>query len=78
MTAASDPSSTFEAITPSDSTDLTGIRALYVGGAGNVDVRGVGSSTTVAFDGVTAGTILPISVSRVMASTTATLIVGLR
>ena len=65
------------AITPSDSTDLvTRSRALFVGGAGNLNVRMAGGMDCV-FTSVTAGTLLPIQVDRVYAtSTTATNIVA--
>lgn len=66
------------AVTPSDSTDLTYMaRALYIGGAGSVNVD-VADGTTVVFAGLAAGTILPVRVKRVRAtSTTATNIVAL-
>ena len=65
-------------LTPSDSVDLTNFsRALYVGGAGNIKVTTVGGETLL-FTGVLAGSILPIRVSRVWATTTtATTIVAL-
>lgn len=68
----------FVAITPGDSTNLdqSGIRAIYVGGAGNLIVRKIGGSTSVTF-AVVAGAILPIRVGRVMTATTATGLVGL-
>ncbi len=66
------PATTAAAVTPSDSTALTS-RAVWVGGAGDVSVRLSGAtSTTVVFTAVPAGTLLPISVVRVMAATTAT------
>ena len=66
------------AVTPNDSTVLqAGIRALYVGGAGNVSVITVGGQT-VTFVGVGAGSMLPIQVARVRATdTTATSILAL-
>ena len=66
------------AVTPNDSTVLqSGIRALYVGGAGNVSVVTAGGQT-VTFSGVPAGQILPIQVTRVRATgTTASLILAL-
>lgn len=65
------------AVTPSDSTDLARVGILYVGGAGNVVVD-TASGQTVTFTGVPAGTILPIQVKRVRAtSTTATAILTL-
>lgn len=67
------------AVTPSDNDDLANVsRALYVGGAGNVNVHMLGSRTAVVFSGVPAGTILPIRVRRVLStSTTATQILNL-
>jgi hypothetical protein len=66
------------AITKSDSTDTTAITAkgILVGGAGNVVVRGVGSTTDVTIAAV-AGQYIPLQASRVMAATTATGLVGL-
>lgn len=67
------------AITPHDSTNITGAptRAVYVGGAGNV-VAVMASGNVVTFTGVPAGTILPIRVDRVNStSTTATSLVAL-
>jgi len=71
------PAEHAEAVTPSDSTDLTVVsRALWIGGAGNISVVMV-SGATVTISGIAAGTILPIRVSRVRStSTTATLIVA--
>ncbi len=72
------PADNATAITPSDSTDLAfNSRALYVGGAGNLVVTMAGGGD-VTFTAVPAGSILPIRVSRVKAtSTTATSIVNL-
>ena len=69
---------TYEAVTPSDSTDLTTLaRAIYVGGAGNV-VAVQHDGTAVTFTAVPAGTVLPIAVRRINStSTTATSIVAL-
>lgn len=66
------------AIAPSDSVDLSYTsRAVYVGGAGDLSVVMV-SGETVLFSGVTAGSLIPICVSRVRSSsTTATNIVAL-
>lgn len=69
----------FMAITKSDSTDLTpySIRALWVGGAGDVAVMGIDDTAAVTISAVPAGTLLPFNVKRVMSTnTTATLIVG--
>lgn len=67
------------AVTPSNSTVFTSpTRAVWVGGAGNLAVMMDGDSVAVTLVGVTVGTMLPISVIQVMAtSTTATNIVGL-
>lgn len=72
------PATGGEAVTPSDSADLTNeSRGLYVGGAGNVAVT-MKDGTPLTFVGVPAGSLLPIRVSRVKATnTTATSIVAL-
>ena len=64
-------------ILPDDAADLAQVtRALYVGGGGDVAVR-IGGETAV-FTGVPGGTLLPVRVSRVLASgTTASGILGL-
>ncbi len=67
------------AVTPSDATVYTPpLDALYVGGAGNLSVTGVdGASFTL--NGVLAGTVYNIAVSKVLATgTTATNIVALK
>ena len=66
------------AIQPDDAGDLPQVtRALYVGGSGDVAVTMRGGET-VSFAAVSAGTLLPVRVSRVLASgTTATGILGL-
>jgi hypothetical protein len=73
------PASKLVAITPADATDLSalGIRALWVGGVGNVTVIAANDTTAVTLTAVPAGTLLPILVDRVMTATTATAIVGL-
>jgi hypothetical protein len=64
-------------ITPSDATLLLDVRGIYVGGAGNVAVTLV-SGEVVTFTAVPVGTILPVKVTKVMATnTTATLMLGL-
>lgn len=65
------------AVTPSDSTDLTGTTGLYIGGAGDVTVTMVGGGV-VTFKAPPVGTVLRgFRISRVMAATTATLIIAL-
>ena len=74
------PATKLNAITKSDSTDLTSlkIRALWIGGAGDVAVIAFNDTAAVTIAGVLAGTLLPISVTKVMsANTSATSIVGL-
>lgn len=65
------------AITPADSDLTVPCRALYVGTGGNLRVTTI-NNNDVTFFNVAAGTILPVSVKRVWAtSTTALNIIGL-
>lgn len=73
------------AVTPSDSTVITITGAsgnnltpygLWVGGAGNVSVT-MQNGANAQFQGVAAGTLLPIRYTKVLAATTATLLVAL-
>jgi hypothetical protein len=66
------------AITPSDTVDLPApARAIFVGGAGNIVLVTLGG-TTLTFQGLLAGQILPVAASRVRAtSTTATNLIAL-
>ena len=67
------------AITPSDSTNLSTnkIRALRIGGAGNLAIKALNDSVATTLS-VVAGEYIPISPSYVMATnTTCTGIVGL-
>jgi len=78
----SNPSALFSArrlvaVTPSDTTDLTNCRALWVGGTGNLSIKCVDDSAAVTIAVPNAGILLPLFVSRVMAATTATSIVAL-
>ncbi len=74
------PATRAASISPADSDFANGViyRALWVGGAGNLTVRMADDSGDVTLSGVPAGTLLPLAVKRVAATTTATLIVGLR
>jgi hypothetical protein len=65
-------------VTANDSTPLVDVRALYVGGAGDVVVRMVGDGSVLTFKAVPGGTLLPVQVDRVMAASTATFILGFR
>lgn len=66
------------AVTPSDTVPLSIVaRGLYIGAAGNVAVLTTGGDT-VTFVAAPTGTVLPISVQKVLATgTTATSIVAL-
>ena len=63
------------AITKSDST-VVAFDAVYVGGTGDLVVK-TPQNNTLTFSAVPAGSIIPIRCNRVMAATTATLLVGL-
>lgn len=65
------------AVTPSDVTVLPPTTALWVGGAGTVAVQ-MADGTAVTFSGVTAGYLLPVSVTKVKSTgTSGTLILAL-
>lgn len=66
-------------VTPHDSNDIAAnSRALWVGGAGDLEVIFVGDSAATTIVGVAAGTLLPFRISRVLSTgTTATAIVAL-
>jgi len=63
------------AITKSDST-VVAFDAVYVGGTGDLVIK-TPLGTTLTFSAVPAGAIIPCRCNRVMAATTATLLVGL-
>lgn len=70
--ALNSPATDGVAVTTSDSTVLTTTRYLFVGGAGNLSVV-MASGNTVTLTGVTAGSWLPLRVTKVKATgTTAT------
>jgi len=65
------------AITPADADLVQPVRALYIGGAGNVRINDTGGGSVIFYN-VPAGVILPVMARRVWStSTTATNIVGL-
>jgi len=70
------PAYKLTAVTPSDATTLVGVRALWIGGAGTISVIAVNDIAAVTLT-VPAGTLLPIFAKKVMAATTATLIVAM-
>lgn len=65
-------------ITPNNDTDLIYVtRAVWVGGAGTINVTLAGGQT-VLFSGIVAGTLLPLRITRVLSSSTsATDLVGI-
>jgi hypothetical protein len=69
------PAYQLRTVTPSDTTELTGCRGLYIGGTGIVSIIACNDTSAVSLT-VPAGTLLPIFVKKVMAATTATLIVA--
>ncbi len=67
------------AVTKSDSTDITATatKGLWIGGGGDVAVKGAGDSAAVTISAVPAGTYLPGAYKAVMSTnTTATLIIS--
>ena len=79
--AYGDPATNLVAITPNDDTDLTGVRGIMVGTSGTLVVRLVGdptTSVTIPANAVVAGNIYPMRVTRVMAASTASEIIGFR
>lgn len=79
--AYGDPATEVVLITPNDDTDLTGIRGIMVGTGGTLVVRTVGNPTnsvTIPANAIAVGSIIPLRVTRVMAASTASEIVGLR
>lgn len=71
-------SDTSLAVTPSDSAAQPVCRALFVGGAGNITGRLAGDVVDTVFNGIAAGTILPLQFKLIKATgTTATGMVAL-
>ena len=65
------------AITTSDTVNLQNVAIVYVGGAGNIKVT-TANGDVVTFNGLNAGTVLPVQVLRVWATgTTATTLIGI-
>ena len=63
-------------ITKSDSTDIKGTRAVYVGTAGDLHVRNLQGATVIFLNVANAQTVITGSIDRVMAATTAAAMVG--
>ena len=73
-----DPAELAEAVTPSDSANLSRLcRGLYVGGAGDVAVKDL-SGNSVTLVGALAGSVLPIRCVQLLSTgTSATNVVAL-
>lgn len=72
-----DPATEAEVVTPHDTNNFTKpARALYIGGAGNATLV-MENGDPIAFNGLLAGTILPVRCKRVNAGATATNMVAL-
>ena len=72
------PAEYAEAIAPADAPLARNVRAIYVGGTGDVVGIPISQSTEVTFVGVQGGTILPVMFKQIsLTGTTATDIVGL-
>lgn len=65
----------FETITPSDVTELVGVRGLFIKTDGNVNLGDINGNTEIF--AVTAGQILPIQPTRVMNTSTTATVIGL-
>ena len=66
----------FAAVTPSDTTTLSGVSGLWVGGTGTLVLQGQDGAPAVTLVAVGTGVFVDCSPLRVMAATTATLIVA--
>lgn len=73
------PATKAAVVTPNDGADLASVsRAIYIGAGGNLAVMLADDSVAVTLVGVSAGSVLPLRVKRVMSTgTTATNIVAL-
>lgn len=65
-------------ITPSDTIELNSVSELYIGVGGTVVVDDAAGNLGVVFQNVPDASVLPLSVRKVRAATTATGIVALR
>ena len=67
-----------QAITPNDSTDLTGIDAIYVGSGGDIGIKFSGDAAAQTWKNVPAGTVIEGEITQEMlTNTTASNILGL-
>jgi len=74
---ATDPGYRVAEVSPSDTANLGNVRAIYIGGSGNVKIDADGGGT-VTFVAAPAGMIIPVRAVRVYSTgTTATDIVAI-
>ncbi|MCJ8334611.1 MAG: hypothetical protein MJH10_10260 [Epibacterium sp.] len=71
------PATKAAAVTAADSDLAQTTRAIYIGGAGDIEVYMAGDTTAITFVGLQAGTVLPIRVDQIRAASTATNIIAL-
>jgi len=77
MSIVNDPATRCEAVVPSDTTALLGVRAIYVGVGGNVAIQCKGNTAPVTHIGMVAGQVYPVQATRIFSTgTTATNIVA--
>lgn len=57
-------------VTPSDATVFDSPQAIYVGTAGDIALRLIGSSTTVVYHNVPSGTWMPVLADQVLSTGT--------
>lgn len=72
------PCTSFADITKSDTTLLTGLQWIYVGGTGDLVLKSADGTTTGTFKAVPVGTFIPFGSGYVMAASTTTLLVACR
>ena len=77
VTARSGPPESFQAVTPSDTTLLSGCQFLYVGGTGTLVLKGFNDAGPTTLTAVPAGEFVPFGAGYVMAASTTTGIVAL-
>ena len=75
--SAQSAATTAGAITPADSELARPVRAIYIGGAGDLTGIPIGQASEVTFTGLLAGTILPVMFKQIsLTGTSASSIVG--
>ena len=77
MSIVNDPATRCEVVVPSDTTALLGVRAIYIGGNGNVAIQCKGNTAPVTHIGMVAGEVYRVQATRIFETgTTATNIVA--